>query len=469
MTIASPSRAAHELLDGRPVAEVEHTPAWAQLKNATIALQEVQASDGSITDPTAAAPLLDDIVEAIEALAPLFPHDAAYLEASVADFRRWRTEGLGVPDFLDSLVTFQPQEHRVDGIRHLVVFPMYTQNGSRDRHVEAVLVEAIWPEFIAQLETEYTNRLFVSLRLIDFTPGYDTNSAVLFPETVAMREIPRFTWGAIFQDREAARYRRVTRAAAEITKLELPADAARLLDDQVLAEETFVMWDLIHDRTHMRGDLPFDPFMIKQRMPFFLYSLEELRCDLTAFRECVALQERLSRRQAEGAELDAAEQAILEHAGLVQYAVIFDRIFRFAITGSRVRNYDGLGGQLLFAWLHQRRVLHWTDTSLAFDWDEVPAAVIALADAIDELYWRSIDRPKTAHWLAAYDLVRSVVTPHPASAWARGLSDEVLAGLPKGYTDAVRDDEFPLSMFFEALEKKMRPVIASTEGIRGTD
>jgi hypothetical protein len=25
--------------------------------------------------------------------------------------------------------------------------------------------------------------------------------------------------------------------------------------------------------------------MIKQRMPYFLYSLEELRCDLTAFRE----------------------------------------------------------------------------------------------------------------------------------------------------------------------------------------
>ncbi len=50
------------------------------------------------------------------------------------------------------------------------------------------------------------------------------------------------------------------------------------------------MWDLIHDRTHMRGDLPFDPFMIKQRMPYFLYSLEELRCDLTAFREAVKLE-----------------------------------------------------------------------------------------------------------------------------------------------------------------------------------
>ncbi|MDP3952018.1 DUF6421 family protein, partial [Microbacterium sp.] len=276
---------------------------------------------------------------------------------------------------------------------------------------------------------------------------------------------PTFTWGAIFQDREAARYRRVVRTASEITKLELPVEAARMLDDHDLTEKTFVMWDIIHDRTHMRGDLPFDPFMIKQRMPYFLYSLEELRCDLTAFRESVAIEKRLSA----GDDLTATEQQMLEHAGLVQYAVIFDRIFRFAITGSRVRNYDGLGGQLLFAWLHQRGVLHWTDTQLAFDWAEVPAAVIALSDAVNDLYWRSIDRPKTAHWLAAYELVRSVLSPNPASNWARGLPAEVLAGAPKGYTDQVLDDEFPLSMFFEAREKKMRPVIESTAGIRASD
>ncbi|MEV8134386.1 DUF6421 family protein [Microbacterium aurantiacum] len=452
-------------------AGVEDSPAWLSLKAAATALQPLQASDGSIPDAAhqpAATAHVNAIIAALDELRPSFPHDDAYLRASAADFARWRNDGFGVPDFLDSLVAFQPQQHRVDGIRHLVIFPMYTQNGSSDRHVEAVLVEVIWPEFIAQLEAgDYGNALFVSLRFIDFTPGYDTNSAVLFPETVAMREIPTFTWGAIFQDREAARYRRVVRAAAEITKLELPADAAAMLDDQELTEKTFVMWDIIHDRTHMRGDLPFDPFMIKQRMPFFLYSLEELRCDLTAFRECVGIAARLRARVEAGETLDATEAETLQHAVLVQYAVIFDRIFRFAITGSRVRNYDGLGGQLLFAWLHQRGVLHWTDTALAFDWDEVPAAVIALSDAIDELYWRSIDRPKVAHWLAAYDLVRGVVTPHPASAWARGLSDEILAGAPKGYTDAVLADEFPLSMFFEALEKKMRPVIASTTGITG--
>ncbi|WP_447587674.1 DUF6421 family protein [Microbacterium lacticum] len=441
--------------DGR---SLDQQPAWLALKTAATSLHDLQAQDGSIPDGgdhERARALVATITAAIGALAPLFPHDEAYLAASVVDFDRWTDGGFGVPDFLDSLVAFQPQQHRVDGLAHLVVFPMYTQNGSRNRFVEAVLCEVIWPELIADIEQTYTNGLFVSLRLIDFTPGYDTNSAVLFPETVALREIPAFTWGAIFQDREAARFRRVVGAAAEVTKLDVPEGTARLLADQHLAEETFVMWDLIHDRSHMRGDLPFDPFMIKQRMPYFLYSLEELRCDLTAFRACVTLGERTD--------------AVGDRARLVQEAIIFDRIFRFAITGSRVRNYDGLGGQLLFAWLHQRGVLHWTDTQLAFDWNEVPAAVLALSDAIDRLYWESIDRPKVAHWLAAYDLVASVLTPHPASQWARGLPDEVLAGAPKGYTDAVLDDEFPLSMFFEALDKKMQGVIASTAGITGRD
>lgn len=478
MSLLSANSSAVQAIVGEPeVVEdasiAEQSTAWAQLKDAAIAIREMQIKDGSIPDAahhSAARALVGAITAAIRALAPAFPHDAEYLAASVVDFDRWAASDFGVPDFLDSLMAFQPQQHRVDGIRHLVVFPMYTQNGSSERLVEALIVETIWPEFIAALEAgDYGNKLFVSLRLVDFTPGYDTNSAVLFPETVAMREIPSFTWGAIFQDREAARYRRVTRAAAAITNLDLPERAAAMLDDQQMAEKTFVMWDIIHDRTHMRGDLPFDPFMIKQRMPFFLYSLEEMRCDMTAFRESVKIDRALAARIEAGEELTEIEQETHDYAHLVQYAVIFDRIFRFSITGTRTRNYDAVGGQLLFAWLHQRGVLHWTDTALAFDWDAVPDAVVALGDAIDDLYWHSIDRPKVAHWLAAYELVRGTLTPHPASQWARGLSDEILAGAPKGYTDAVMDDEFPLSMFFETLDKKMKPVIESTVGIRGTD
>jgi hypothetical protein len=449
---------------------VDH-PAWLRLKDAATAIQDLQVKDGSVPeaeDHAAASEHVGTIVRSIAELSPFFEHDRLYLDALIVDFRRWESEGFGIPDFLDSLSEFQPQQHRVDGLGHLIVFPMYTQNGSTERHVEALLVEVIWPEFIASLEaTDYGNKLFVPLRFVDFTPGYDTNSAVLFPETVAMREIPKFTWGAIFQDREAARYRRVVRAAAEITKLDLTDVDARLLDHQGLTEETFVMWDLIHDRTHMRGDLPFDPFMIKQRMPYFLYSLEELRCDLTAFRESVRLERTLAGIPDEG--LSVSERAIRDHAKLVQHAIIFDRIFRFPITGSRVRNYDGLGGQLLFAWMHQHNVLHWTDTQLAIDWDDVADVVVSLSDAINELYWKSIDRPKKAHWLAAYELVSSTLSPNPASNWARGLPDEILAGVPKGYTDAVLDDEFPLSMFYEALVKKMGDVIESTSGITGRD
>ena len=423
----------------RAAGAVTH-PAWQRIKASVAALQPLQAKDGSV--PEAA-----DVPREPRRLGD------AYLTAVQADLHRWADGGMGAPDFLDSLVAFQPQQQRVDGIQHLVVFPMYTQNGSPDRHLEAVLLEVRWPDFVAELEAgDYSNALFLPIRFLDFTAGYDTNSAVLFPETVAMREIPAFTWGGIFADREAARFRRVVRAAAETTGLALPPDAARLLTDQALCEETFVMWDLIHDRTHMRGDLPFDPFMIKQRMPYFLYALEELRCDLTAFREAVAL-----------------ESQGLPHARLVQYAVLFDRIFRFPITGSRTRNYDGLGGQLLFAWLHQHHVLHWTDNRLSIDWEGVPEVVLQLGRAIEDLYWRSIDRPKIAHWLAAYELVSSTVTPHPASTWARGMDALPLTGPLKEMTDAVLPDEFPLSMFYEALQRRIGDVVASTAGVTGTD
>ena len=60
----------------------------------------------------------------------------------------------------------------------------------------------------------------------------------------------------------------------------------------------------------------------------------------------------------------------------------------------------------------------------------------------------------------------ATVEPHPASAWKAG--DLPLKGLPRELTDLVMDDEFPLSMFYEAFEKKMRDVIASTSGITGT-
>lgn len=355
-----------------------------------------------------------------------------------------------MPDFLDSLLAFQPAASRADGLQHLVVFPMYTQNGNPDRNLEAVVLRMVWPEWLAELErTRYDNPLFCGITFEDFTSGYDTNSAVLFPETIAVREAPeRFTWGGIFCDREAARFRAVTTAAVDILGLELPADIEEMVEDQQRCQEAFVLWDMVHDRTHSHGDLPFDPFMIKQRQPFWMYGLEELRCDLTAFKEAVHL------------EADGVAQG-----RDVQYAVLFDRMFRFPVTGERVRNYDGLGGQLLFAYLHKHDVVRWTDNTLKIDWERAPQVTNQLCGEIEQLYRDGIDRPKLVHWFAAYELVSTYLAPHPGSRWAKGPDALDLTQPPRKLVDDVLPDEFPLSMFYEALAKKLKNVIASTKGI----
>ncbi|MFB9531997.1 DUF6421 family protein [Nonomuraea roseola] len=422
---------------------------FAGLKAVVEELRPLQVKDGSVPDDKpAAAALVARVSQLVGELAGYFPHDAAYLRAVQADLAKWVEQDLGVPDFLDSLDLFHPDTQRVDGLEHLVVFPMYTQNGNPNRNLEAVWIRTIWPSWLAELEANgYDNPLFVPIAFEDFTSGYDTFSAVLFPETVAVRKAPeRFTWGGIFADREAARFRRVSSAAATTLKLDLPPDAARLLESQELAQDTFVMWDLIHDRTHSHGDLPFDPFMIKQRMPYWLYSLEELRCDLTAFGEAVKL-----------------EAAGVPHARYVQVAILFDRLFRFPITGERVRNYDGLGGQLLFAYLHRNDIIRWTDNRLSIDWNRVAGGVADLRAEVEKLYRDSIDRAKLAHWIAAYELVTAYVEPHPRSAWKRGELPEE----QKAMVDAVLPDEFPLSMFYEALRRKLGDVVESTKGITG--
>ncbi|MFJ2569183.1 DUF6421 family protein [Streptomyces halstedii] len=439
---------------------VEH-PAWATLKSAVEEIRPWQSKDGSIDlaaedAPTAATATaaVERVIAAVEELSPLLPHDAAYHRALALDLRRWAADGFGIPDFLDSLLAFQPAKNRADGLQHLVVFAMYTQNGNPDRNLEAVVLRMVWPEWLADLEsTRYDNPLFCGITFEDFTAGYDTNSAVLFPETIAVREAPeRFSWGGIFCDREAARFRRVTEAAVELLGVELPEDIREMVGDQKRCEQAFVLWDMVHDRTHSHGDLPFDPFMIKQRQPFWMYGLEELRCDLTAFKEAVKLD---ADGFAQGRD--------------VQYAVLFDRMFRFPVTGERVRNYDGLGGQLLFAYLHQHDVVRWTDNTLKIDWARAPQITNQLCAEIEKLYRDGIDRPKLVHWFAAYDLVARHLSPHPGSRWAKGPDALDLTKPPRKLVDDVLPDEFPLSMFYEALAKKLKHVIASTKGITAAE
>ena len=419
-------------------------PAWAALKTEVDALRLLQAPDGSIDtsaqDPAELRGRVERIAACVEELAPLFAHQADYLEAVCADLAKWSAGGFAKPDFADSLERFRPDLVRRDGIEHLVLFPMYLQNASRDTRFEALIVRVPWPEWLAELErSRYDNAKFVPVTFVDHTAGYDSECAVLFPETVSVAERPAANhFGGIFCDREAERFRRVVRHATETLGLALPPDAAALLSSAELSQDAYVLWDLIHDRAHSHGDLPFDPFMIRQRMPYWMYSLEELRCDLTAFSQAVEL-----------------EREGMRFARHVQYAILFDRLFRFPITGTRVRNYDGLGGQLLFAYLHKHGYLHWTDNRLSLEWDRVAEGVSGLRAEVESLYRDGIDRSRVAHWATAHEMVARYVTPTTASNWTPGsrpLSDESDA---KAWIDLVQDDEFPLSIFYTSLKQKL--------------
>jgi hypothetical protein len=379
------------------------------------------------------------MVPAIEGLAPLFPHQADYLAAVVGDLRAWQEGGYGKPDFTRSLELFRPDLDRRDGAEHLVVFPMYLQNASRDTRFEALIIRVPWPEWLAELErTRYDNAKFVPVTFVDNTAGYDSECAVLFPETVSVAGRPVNHFGGIFCDRESARFRRVISQAADLLHLNLPPDAAALLASEQLSRDAYLLWDLVHDRAHSHGDLPFDPFMIRQRSPYWMYALEELRCDLTAFGEAVKLE-------GEG----------FTFARNVQYAILFDRLFRFPITGPRVRNYDGLGGQLLFAYLHKHGFVHWTDNRLTVEWDRIADGVQALRAMVEELYRSGIDRSKVNHWIAAHELVATYVPPSRTSAWSTRAFDGLSESEPKAWIDRVEADEFPLSMFYLQLQGKL--------------
>jgi hypothetical protein len=432
----------------RPGSEATSDPAWAELKAAVSELRLEQEPDGSIEldgrDGDRLADLAEAIATSVERLAPHFPHQVEYLEALPRDLRDWAVAGFGKPDFIRSVEAFRPEGDRRDGIEHLAVFPMYKQNASPDTCLEALIVRVPWPAWIAELEGErYDNAKFVPVELVDYTDGYDSECAVLFPETFATADRPPSYFGGIFCDREAERFRRVCGEAARVLHLNLPPDAEALLRSPRLSQDAYMCWDLIHDRTHMRGDLPFDPFMIRQRSPYWMYSLEELRCDLTTFGEAV--------------ELEAEGFGLGRH---VQYAILFDRLFRFPVTGSRVRNYDGLGGQLLFAFLHREGYMHWTDNELRVEWDRVAAGVERLRAAVAELYRSGIDRPKLGQWIAAHDLVAEYVHPAPSSVWAREQRDLPDVEEPKELVDLVRDDEFPLSLFYTQLQPKLEPALS---------
>jgi len=201
------------------------------------------------------------------------------------------------------------------------------------------------------------------------TPTGTTASAPCSSPRRSLADRPTNNFGGIFCDRESARFRRAVLEGAGVLRIVLPPDAAALAASPELALETYVLWDLIHDRWHSHGDLPFDPFMIRQRLPYWMYSLEELRVDLATFGSAGELLRRGLRFRA----LRALRDPVRPHPALPHR-----RQSRSQLRWPR--------GQLLFAYLHQAGILRWGDNRLTIDWERLEEGVAALRERVEALY-----------------------------------------------------------------------------------
>jgi hypothetical protein len=423
------------------VSAARQSDVWGRLRSAVNALRSLQNADGSVAGApdVQAAAHLSTAIHAIDDLRPLFPHQELYLAEVAGDLKSWAESGFGKPDFSRSLAAFNPQKDRVHNREHLVLFPLYTPNASRDTRFEALIIRTPWPKWLAELERErYPNERFVPGHLVDYTGGYESQCAVLFPEMVSLKSGATNNFAMIFCDREAARLKKYSAAAATVTNLRLHPQIEGFVNSLAIMQDTTALWDLIHDKSHSLGELPFDPFMIRQRAPYWMYALEELRVDLRSFCEAALLAR-------EG----------FPFAIYVTYAVLLDRIFRFPITGPRVRNYDALGGQLLFSYLHRKDVLIWRDNTLTIAWERLLDAVSELREEIARLYKLGAVSSRMNLWLAAHDLISTYVRPNIGSKWkadSREVRDEEDVSKWLGM---IQNDEFPLGAFHLNLQRKL--------------
>ena len=316
-----------------------------------------------------------------------------------------------------------------------------SRTARRDTCFEALLVRVPWPDWIAELErTRYDNPKFVPVELVDATRGYDSECAVLFPETVSVRRAPgQQLRGDLLRPRGRAPAPRRRSGRADLLRLNLPPDAAR-----AAAQPRGLPAGL-----HPLGP---DPRPRPQPRRPAVRSVHDPPAG--------ALLDVLARGAPLRPDRVHARRSSSRPAASSSPATSSTRSCSTACCasrspGSRVRNYDGLGGQLLFAYLHRHGYLHWTDNQLTIEWERVGEGVSALHAEVGELYRTGIDRTKLQHWAAAHDLVAANVAPAIGSKWVASARDFTDVEDPRPYVDLVLDDEFPLSLFYTSLKAKL--------------
>ena len=266
-----------------------------------------------------------------------------------------------------------------DGIEHLVVFPMYKQNASRDTCFEALIVRVPWPDFVAELERSgYDNPKFVPVNFVDYTAGYDSECAVLFPETFSTAERPPSHFGGIFCDREAERFRRVCGRAAELLRLNLPPDAACLLTSPELSAR----------RLHRLGPDP-RPHAHARRSALRPVHDPPAQPLLDVLARGASLRPDRVRRGGEARARAASPSPATCSTRSSSTACSASRSPAAASATTTASAASSCSPSCT-----REGYLHWTDNRLTIDWERVADGVGALRERVQDLYHSGIDRSK---------------------------------------------------------------------------
>jgi hypothetical protein len=301
----------------------------------------------------------------------------------------------------------------------------------------------IWPDWLKGIESNYyPNPSFYSGRLLEHSTGYESECATFFPETISGGDKVATGFGVIFASREAQRLQNVCRAGAEYTNLRRTPQMEFFLSNLDAIEESFALWDLIHDYSHNTGNRP--RLVSKEHVgaiPYWMNGLEELRVDLLSFLNA----DRLYRE---------------EHLAVALYtcwSILFDRIFRFPTVQPDVRkkDYDGLAGQVLTAALFQHGALKFDPgAQLVMNWSTVQRTVASLAAEIEAMEGETARASRESLWGLGYKLVTKYGEPALESTYTPGSRIRYTRST-QSFTD-VLDDEFPRSEFHTNLRRRFR-------------
>jgi len=423
--------------------DFENCTTWHEIRDQANHLRLLQNVDGSLDADTEKIAAADQTVDGLIALlhdaSSWLPYQQQYLDALVADLKTWKAMAYPKPDFSESLKAFTPEQHRQDGVLYFALFPMFTLNGSKNVTFEAVVFIIVWPDWLARVNHLYChNEKFVSAELIDYTKGYDSECATLFPETVSVAGKAENNFGVIFCNREAARCTKFANAAHEIWGIEKDEIAMELLSDTRKMQEAYSLWDVLHDRSHFEGPLPFHIYMVRQRNPYFMYALEEARVDITSYVKSLRL----------------IGEGFVE-AKFVPKAIIYDRVLRFTVIDGRAKNLESLAGQFIFGALHKCGAIEINHGKLTIDWQKVNQCMVRLLGEIERLYRSGQNLSKLEHWFACHDFINQYVGCSRASVWTKANRKRHLDKKLAEWIDATLVDEFPLNLFFVSYRRKL--------------